>query len=404
MTLHLHLPGSQARTAEHQQELREARRLLKERVRDNWEYPTLPAYRSCGRLKTEKNEKVEDRVAGFKFQPSAKLIPTTEDDAGESDEDEDEGEKDEEEEEEEEDEGKHGREMMHWESGAVEWRERVYSSMSDSEGNTKVGDDSDTDAGVSERFQFENADSVGAQLIDRRAVKKRKRAKALVEEMAWNDGLAHFTLRRDAWCSARPVAPPTTHTSEDEADNEEEEEPVADSTSTSGDGSSSRDSTSDTSSTTPASSPSSTPDLPSTAGKIRSTAPNSIPPVEVLIPVAPPLLPNHPIRRRITTSLYPEIYSKVIVQCRAPSVPINLQTLIKALVQGWKADGEWPPKSTANNANNTTAPEKSGRSSSIVGRKKNGRREPSGIRESVKAVVSALRLTGISEIGTTKAT
>lgn len=56
------------------------------------------------------------------------------------------------------------------------------------------------------------------------------------------------------------------------------------------------------------------------------------------------MLPNHPIRRRITPALYPEIYSKIIVSGRTPSVPINLLTLTRALVQGWKDDGEWPPK------------------------------------------------------------
>lgn len=64
----------------------------------------------------------------------------------------------------------------------------------------------------------------------------------------------------------------------------------------------------------------------------------------MLVPVVPKILPNHPIRKKISPSMYPEIYNKIIVQARTPSVPINLNTMIRALVQGWKDDGEWPPK------------------------------------------------------------
>lgn len=75
--------------------------------------------------------------------------------------------------------------------------------------------------------------------------------------------------------------------------------------------------------------------------------------------------------------MYPEIYTKIILQSRTPSVPINLQALVNALVQGWKDDGEWPPKS---------APlEKS------IGRKKGSQH---GLREGVKAVGRVLRITG----------
>jgi hypothetical protein len=49
-------------------------------------------------------------------------------------------------------------------------------------------------------------------------------------------------------------------------------------------------------------------------------------------------------RATITPSIYPSIYSKVVVQALTPTIPINLSDITKALVQGWKADGEWPPK------------------------------------------------------------
>lgn len=66
---------------------------------------------------------------------------------------------------------------------------------------------------------------------------------------------------------------------------------------------------------------------------------------ELLIPVAPPFLPaSHPVRASINENLYPSIYSKVVVQGMTPTVPVNLADLTKAMVQGWKADGQWPPK------------------------------------------------------------
>ncbi|PLB55721.1 hypothetical protein P170DRAFT_337662, partial [Aspergillus steynii IBT 23096] len=63
------------------------------------------------------------------------------------------------------------------------------------------------------------------------------------------------------------------------------------------------------------------------------------------IPVAPSLISNsNPIRAAITPTMYPSIYSKVVVQGLTPTVPINLADVTKAMVQGWKADGQWPPK------------------------------------------------------------
>lgn len=71
---------------------------------------------------------------------------------------------------------------------------------------------------------------------------------------------------------------------------------------------------------------------------------------EPLIPVAPPFLsPENPIRATINSSIYPSIYTKVVVQGMTPTVPVNLAHLTKAMVQGWKADGQWPPKPAVSN-------------------------------------------------------
>ncbi|KAJ5905798.1 uncharacterized protein N7473_002714 [Penicillium subrubescens] len=66
---------------------------------------------------------------------------------------------------------------------------------------------------------------------------------------------------------------------------------------------------------------------------------------EPLIPVAPPFISSaNPVRATITPSIYPSIYTKVVVQGMTPTIPVNLADLTKAMVQGWKADGQWPPK------------------------------------------------------------
>jgi hypothetical protein len=53
---------------------------------------------------------------------------------------------------------------------------------------------------------------------------------------------------------------------------------------------------------------------------------------------------SNPIRASITPAMFPSIYSKVVIQGLTPTVPINLADMTKAMVQGWKADGQWPPK------------------------------------------------------------
>ncbi|KAJ5845350.1 hypothetical protein N7534_009019 [Penicillium rubens] len=66
---------------------------------------------------------------------------------------------------------------------------------------------------------------------------------------------------------------------------------------------------------------------------------------EPLCPVAPPFISNdNPVRASINPAIYPSIYTKVVVQGMTPTVPVNLAHLTKAMVQGWKADGQWPPK------------------------------------------------------------
>ncbi|KAK5136042.1 hypothetical protein LTR08_004296 [Meristemomyces frigidus] len=348
--------------SDQQQELREARRLVKERVRVDWQYPDLPAWRSTGNARRRRADshggsggEGEERVAGFRFHAPR--------DGG----------------------------AGAVEEGVVEWREREYSTSDDGDGgasdvegeqvgSVKIG-------GKKKQYLFEGPDSVGTQLSDRRTARKRKRAKKLGAEMEWNDGLEHWVRRRDAWCGARHAG--EMRERQDVRKMDEDGEPDAFSGAETDD--SPRSSTSSTTAELGTRSSAATTPDPAPPGP----HPPSIDerskhhPRETLLPIPAPLLPpSHPIRRRITPSTYPEIYSKIILQSRTPSIPLNLQVLINALVKGWKDDGEWPPKPTAG-----------GLEPMIAGRRKKKGEGEGGFRNGVKAAVRVLRLTGTGEVG-----
>lgn len=180
-----------------------------------------------------------------------------------------------------------------------EWRERDSDSSLASQPQ-----DSNPDP-----YKYDSPDSLHQPVLSR----KRKRKRRLRDEMEWNEGLRTYTERRDAWTGARTTltltpAPLPTFTS-------------------------------------PFDSPYSQDRLPPT-GTI--SAPSSPP---TFVPVAPPILPpDHPIRATVQPATYPHIYSAVVVQSLAPTIPVNLKDIVNALVSGWKKDGEWPPKSDAEKA------------------------------------------------------
>lgn len=186
----------------------------------------------------------------------------------------------------------------------VAWKERQYSDVESSE-------EEPVTPRKKTSFRFDSPDSVGHAISARKASRKRKRQVLLEEEMGWNVGLAHFSARRNAWTGARLAT-----------DNQDAMDI-------------------DTSGRSSTSSPMrSSHDITKTPYPDPAIAEDA----NVLLPVAPLLLPDHPVRKRINTSSYAEIYSKVIVQSRTPTVPINLQDCTNALVYGWKESGEWPPK------------------------------------------------------------
>jgi hypothetical protein len=160
-------------------------------------------------------------------------------------------------------------------------------------------------------FRFESPDGVGQIVKKSLYERKRRRKKRLADEMAWNNGLRCFTARRDAWTCARRVSKlssvglsPVRGTkrasmsSEDGGSStaiEQEEDDWED---------------------------------------------------DIEIPIAPPLLPpENAMRASILPAAYNTIYDKVVVQALTPSCPMNLKDVTRSCVQGWKRDGEWPPKS-----------------------------------------------------------
>ncbi|KAI0484541.1 hypothetical protein GGR56DRAFT_614303 [Xylariaceae sp. FL0804] len=194
-------------------------------------------------------------------------------------------------------------------------------------------------------YRFENPDSVGNSIKAAGIMRSAKRRRAVRAEMQWNQGLACFSARRDAWTGAKVArvrpkvvsSPPTspgarrlsifrlsgtwTNTSPAESTSVS---PVA--TRTSG------ETTAIASSDAEASEP-------------KAKQDSSLYPVETLLPRAPPILPPaNPMRASITPASYSSVYDKIVVHSMTPACPVNLSDVMRSCVVGWKRDGEWPPR------------------------------------------------------------
>ena len=192
-------------------------------------------------------------------------------------------------------------------------------------------------------YRFDSPDS----LLDVKRDKKRKRRHALQEEMNYNAGLCIFMRRRDAWTGAIPMPQSPL----DSAVESEASESIAIHS-----GSEDIDLLSPLTSTSQLStnSKNEATNIPSDPGRA------SVFPKEeelahisqsVLIPLPPPLLPHsNPVRAGISPATYPSIYSKIVVQGLSPTVPVNLKDVVGAIVDGWKRDGEWPPRDSEGRA------------------------------------------------------
>ncbi|KAH6949821.1 hypothetical protein DER45DRAFT_82407 [Fusarium avenaceum] len=215
-----------------------------------------------------------------------------------------------------------------------------------------LSDDDDEPVVSRSPFRFDNPNNVGSTIQAAVHTKRAKRRRAVRKEMEWNEGLACFEARRTAWTGARTVrvrAKPATP-------------PAVSPLSPRRFFFRRSMSTSPPSSTIASALPPQVSDASDNSSLARSdelrnarskdTTPSTPSdsrnyPIEVLLPLAPPLLPpNNPLRASITPSVYLSLYDKVIIHSLQPSCPINLSDMLRACVTGWKRDGEWPPRPT----------------------------------------------------------
>ncbi|KAN0112583.1 Protein of unknown function (DUF4050) domain containing protein [Hyaloscypha variabilis] len=175
--------------------------------------------------------------------------------------------------------------------------------------------DSPTPTSKQSPYRFESPDGIGETIKRTVYERKRRRKKRLAEEMAWNEGLRCFVGRRDAWTGARRVSRPGMGFS-----------PLK-------------------------------PTVTAQRSSLSSEDGGSSTAIEqdddeweedIEIPIAPAILPQeNAMRASILPAAYNTIYDKVVVQALTPSCPMNLKDITRSCVQGWKRDGEWPPKGTA---------------------------------------------------------
>lgn len=201
-----------------------------------------------------------------------------------------------------------------------DWQEREewISNASESEDETgaTIGTLSVVDASTSnDPFRFDSPDGVGDTLRKTADDRKARRRRRLQEEMRVNDGLSCFTHRRNAWTCARHVRR------------------IA------------RTSLNTTPLKRTLSRPTSKPS-PTTPKPCVPAQEDDILDLITEVRIAPPILPpDTPMRKGINERAYVTIYDKIVLQSQTPFCPINLSVITKSCVEGWKRDGEWPPKS-----------------------------------------------------------
>lgn len=216
-------------------------------------------------------------------------------------------------------------------------------------------------------FRFDNPDSVGQAVNASKVARITRRRREVRKEMAWNDGLACFEARRNAWTEAKvarvrpktvsPVSPSSSrrglfwrsHAHSSNAGQTAMSPPSIASPLTPVTTISQPDALqlppigTDSGHSSPSRNLS--PKTSRSDSQNNSNTQTEHHPVETLLPIPPPLLPPaNPMRASITPALYNSIYEKVVVHSLQPSCPINLSDMVHACVAGWKRDGEWPPR------------------------------------------------------------
>lgn len=196
-------------------------------------------------------------------------------------------------------------------------------------------------------YKFENPDSIGTHIAER----KRKRRRLLEEELKWNEGLRTWSERRDAWTGAvkqKPRNHPPQSSRSNEKDHRYHKSRLSQSITHERNASGSTDGSWPLSPSSPGAGESSSIDSMTESPLTTADPNNPFTQEGPWLPIYPPLIPEEDSARlRIKPSAYTAIYSKIVVQSLSPNVPIPLTHMIPALVEGWKAEGNWPPPPSA---------------------------------------------------------
>ncbi|TFA97586.1 hypothetical protein CCMA1212_010686 [Trichoderma ghanense] len=210
---------------------------------------------------------------------------------------------------------------------------------------------SDDEAAITSLDKLQATDNATKfSILEKRALRRR----AARDEMTWNEGLACFEARRNAWTGAKTVrvrskpapSPPVSPRSPRRfffRRSISGSPPSPTLINPSSPGGSQSGAISDSSSIAKDDR-----DLKAQSSGDSDRIDDRLLPVETLLPIPHPILPpSNSFRASITPSIYLSLYDKVILNNMQPSCPINLADMIRACVTGWKRDGEWPPKPSA---------------------------------------------------------
>ncbi|KAL7948194.1 hypothetical protein V8C42DRAFT_313742 [Trichoderma barbatum] len=232
----------------------------------------------------------------------------------------------------------------------------VYSIVSEDAVNYRTrmdwySDLSDDEAAYNSLDKLEATDNATKlSILEKRALRRR----AARDETTWNEGLACFEARRNAWTGAKTVrvrskpvsSPPVSPRSPRRfffRRSISGSPPSAALIDPNLLGDSPSGTISDISSIAKDEK-----DLKKQGSRDSDRISDRLLPVETLLPIPHPILPpNNSFRASITPSIYLSLYDKVILNNLQPSCPINLADMIRSCVTGWKRDGEWPPKPSA---------------------------------------------------------
>lgn len=216
--------------------------------------------------------------------------------------------------------------------------------------------DDDTPAPLSS-FRFDAPDPVPCAAKATALEKQARRRRALRDEMAYNDGLACFEARRNAWTGARTVRVRSKPVSPAPASPRSPRRfffrrsmsgsPPGSMPGATAQGADASGTASDASSLPRDAHDRDLKKQQTQGSAVSDSASPRIYPVETLVPIGQPLLPpTNPLRASITPAVYLSLYDKVILNNLQPACPVNLSDMLRSCVAGWKRDGEWPPRAS----------------------------------------------------------